>query len=158
MNIDKHFKKRNYSKEQLIIAVSTSTSIRETLLKLNIKAAGGNYKCFHNLIQELNIDTSHFLGHGNNKGKTFSSKRPIEDYLNNKQPIQSYKLKNRLIKDKIFKHECSCCKLINWNNLPIPLELDHINGNHNDNSLVNLRLLCPNCHAQTDNYRGKNIK
>jgi 5-methylcytosine-specific restriction endonuclease McrA len=41
---------------------------------------------------------------------------------------------------------------------PAPIELDHINGNHHDNRLENLRILCPNCHAQTDTYRGKNKK
>lgn len=40
---------------------------------------------------------------------------------------------------------------------PIPLELHHINGVHSDNRIENLQLLCPNCHALTDNYRGKNI-
>ena len=40
----------------------------------------------------------------------------------------------------------------------INLELEHINGKHSDNRLENLTLLCPNCHAQTETYRGKNIK
>jgi 5-methylcytosine-specific restriction endonuclease McrA len=48
--------------------------------------------------------------------------------------------------------------LSSWLNQPIPLELDHIDGNNQNNQLNNLRLLCPNCHAQTSNYRGKNIK
>lgn len=53
-------------------------------------------------------------------------------------------------------HKCSCCGLHEWNGLPIPLELDHINGDGTDNTLDNTRLLCPNCHAQTDNYKSKN--
>lgn len=51
---------------------------------------------------------------------------------------------------------CSCCGLSEWNGLDIPLELDHINGDGTDNTLENTRLLCPNCHAQTDNYKSKN--
>ena len=37
------------------------------------------------------------------------------------------------------------------------VELDHVNGNNRDNRLENLRFLCPNCHSQTDTYKGKNI-
>ena len=49
------------------------------------------------------------------------------------------------------------CHLASWNGRPIPLELDHVNGRRTDNRLDNLRILCPNCHAQTDTYRGRNI-
>lgn len=48
-------------------------------------------------------------------------------------------------------------KLSEWMGKPIPLELHHKDGNHYNNDLSNLEILCPNCHAQTDNYRGKNI-
>lgn len=41
---------------------------------------------------------------------------------------------------------------------PIPLELDHINGNNKDHRLENLRLLCPTCHATTDTFKGRNVK
>lgn len=53
-------------------------------------------------------------------------------------------------------HQCEVCKNNTWNNKPIPIELDHINGNHEDNSFGNLRLICPNCHAQTETYKAKN--
>lgn len=53
---------------------------------------------------------------------------------------------------------CSCCGLSTWNNLPINLELDHINGDGTNNTLSNTRLLCPNCHSQTDTYKSKNAK
>jgi 5-methylcytosine-specific restriction endonuclease McrA len=81
----------------------------------------------------------------------------VDKYLSNEFPIHSYKLKNRLIKEGIFNAICSSCKLDEWLGKPIALELDHINGNSSNNNLDNLRLLCPNCHAQTDTYRGKNI-
>ena len=50
---------------------------------------------------------------------------------------------------------CEKCGLRSWNDEIIPLELHHINGNNKDNSLSNLLLLCPNCHALTDNYRNR---
>ncbi len=49
------------------------------------------------------------------------------------------------------------CRRERWNGRPIPLELDHVSGVRDDNRLNNLRLLCPNCHAQTPTYRGRNI-
>ena len=81
--------------------------------------------------------------------------RPIKDYLSNKYPMQSDKLKVRLINEGILEPKCSECDMEFWFAKPISLELDHRNGDSNDNRLKNLRLLCPNCHAQTDNFRVK---
>ena len=146
-----------YSVEQLKEAVATSQSYRQVLMKLNIKAAGGNYATLRKAIKHFDLDTSHMKGQGWNKGMTFSPKRDIQEYLSNNVSIQSYKLKKRLLSENLLQYQCSNCYLKKWQSKPIPLELDHINGNHQDNSLNNLRLLCPNCHAQTQTYRGKNI-
>jgi len=67
-------------------------------------------------------------------------------------------LKHRLIKELKWEHICKICNLKEWNSKPIHLEIDHINGIHNDNRIENLQFICPNCHAQTDTYKGKNIK
>lgn len=147
---------KKYSKEQLIDAVISSTTIAQVLIKLNIAAHGGNYRTMHRHIKALQLDTSHFIGQGWSKKQIIGPKRPIEDYLSNKYEIQSYKLKLRLLNEKYFESQCYQCSCIQWLGQPIPLELHHIDGNHKNNSLSNLTLLCPNCHALTDNYRGKN--
>ena len=146
-----------YSDEELSEAVAASTSIRQVLSKLNLKEAGGNYHTIKQKIKTLHLNCSHFTGRSSNKGKVFGPKRPIEDYLTNKNTIQSHKLRLRLIKEGYFEHKCYTCFNSKWNNLPIPLELEHKDGNHSNNSLNNLTLLCPNCHAQTSTYRGRNI-
>lgn len=63
--------------------------------------------------------------------------------------------KNRLINERGLK--CEICKLTDWCGTSIPIELDHIDGNPENSSKDNLRLICPNCHAQTETYRGKNM-
>lgn len=50
-------------------------------------------------------------------------------------------------------HRCEVCQLDSWNGKPIPIELDHVDGNSDHNDRANLRLLCPNCHAQTPTYK-----
>jgi len=71
--------------------------------------------------------------------------------------VQSNNLKERLIREGLKKRICELCERKDWNGRPIPLELDHVNGRRDDNRLENLRIVCPNCHAQTSTYRGRNI-
>ena len=71
--------------------------------------------------------------------------------------ITSSALGRRLLRDGVLAPACSQCGGTSWQGVPIPLELDHVNGDRADNRLENLRLLCPNCHAVTDTYRGRNI-
>ena len=68
------------------------------------------------------------------------------------------RLKCRLVKELKWEEKCKICNLSKWMEKKIPLEIDHINGIHTDNTISNIRFICPNCHAQTDTYKGKNKK
>jgi Zn finger protein HypA/HybF involved in hydrogenase expression len=149
---------RKYSELDFINAVMSSTSIRQTLIKLNISPKGGNYRSINNYIKKLNLDTSHFLGQAHNKGKNFGPKRPISDYLSNEHFITSHKLRLRLIAEGYFEHKCQKCNNTKWENELVPLELHHVDGNHKNNNLSNIQLLCPNCHSLTNNFRNKKPK
>ena len=147
-----------YTKSELINAVSKSTSMRQTLVNLNVSPYGGNYDVLRKAINHFNLDTSHFKGQAWNKGKKLPAKKALSEYLIAGSNISSYKLKNRLLQEQVFESKCSSCGNTLWLNQPVPLELDHINGDNKDNRLENLRLLCPNCHALTPTYRSKNRK
>ena len=144
-----------YTTEQLQEAVQMSTSMRQVLAKLNVAPYGGNYDVLRTKLTKLGVDTSHFLGRGWNRNRQLPPKIPLERYLEGARPIQSYKLKHRLLKQGVLAPVCVGCGSQSWLDQPIPLELDHVNGNNKDNRLENLRLLCPNCHALTPTYRSK---
>lgn len=139
--------------------VEQSFSVREVIKRLGLIPAGGNYAQVQKYIKELNLDVSHFTGQGHLRGKTHVyNKRPLSDYTEKGIPIQSHKLRLRLLSEGVFKHQCNRCGNTHWMGQNISLELEHKDGNHRNNSLDNLELLCPNCHAQTSTYRGRNKK
>lgn len=84
---------------------------------------------------------------------------PLDELLVSNRPQTSRThLKGRLIKEGLLKEKCSVCGIVDWMGRPLSLHLDHINGKPKDNRIENLRLICPNCHSQTETYSGKNVK
>jgi len=149
-------KPRRYNEHALRGAAAASTSIRQVLACLGLREAGGNYTSIKRAIAHFDIDTSHFTGKAHNRGKSFGPKRPLDDYLPGACLVTTHRLKQRLISEGRLEALCVSGGLEAWLGRPIPLELDHIDGNRSNCALTNLRLLCPNCHALTGTYRGKN--
>lgn len=98
---------------------------------------------------------------GNQSGKGQPKRKPkmtLEDYLENSEDIQTNKVRKKILEEGLKPHRCECCGLEEWMGKPIPLELHHKDGDRHHNELENYELLCPNCHAFTDSYRGKNSR
>lgn len=154
-------KPRKWNEDQLKIAVRNTKSIRQVLVELGLRPAGGNYVQVKATIHKLKLNIDHFTGKGwNIDGKNLKrSKIPTKDIIVKVSSYQSYKLKNRLLKEKIKKPECEQC---GWSKQApdgrIPLELHHKNGDRYDNRLENLIILCPNCHSLEPTHRGLNSK
>lgn len=147
--------KYKYTKEELSDAVQKSVSYAETLRRLGIPTRGNNAETLKHKIEQWGIDTSHFTGHSKVNNK---SKRKLEDYLNNIVSIQSSKLYNILIKEGIKREKCEFCGISNiWNGKLLRMQLHHIDGNSKNNNLENIKVVCPNCHSQTTNYKNKKI-
>jgi len=67
-------------------------------------------------------------------------------------------IKKRLLDAGILKNVCGECGISEWRGRPLSVQIDHINGNGNDHRIENLRMLCPNCHSQTETFGGRNSK
>lgn len=148
------------SKEKYIELLKKYDNWDDILEELNFTSL----QCLHNLktyLDNLNLDYSHIKKQKKlkNVAKYTLDEILVEDSLYASMTT----LKRRLINELDWKYECNGCHKSTYTNdwvtnVPIPLEIDHINGIHSDNRITNLRFLCPTCHAYTENYKGKNMR
>ena len=143
-------------KELLEKLVVECNSYTEILRKLGKSNSGTATKLLKEKLDEYGI-AHHFINHTIG-GKI--NKIPLEEILKENRPYKSQDLKRRLIEEgyKLNKCENPECGISEWHGHPLVLQLHHINGNHNDNRLENLQILCPNCHSLTENFNGKKLK
>lgn len=151
--------KYDWNEERIREAIKISDSYTETLRNLNIPTQGNNSATLKRKIKEYNIDISHFTFRKQYKEGTDNNKYvEAYEYLNSDKHISSSKLKNKLIKEGYKENKCELCGITEWLGKPIICQLHHINGDHSDNRLENLQILCPNCHSQTENYCGNSAE
>lgn len=142
-----------FDRETFVNAVNSSESGNEVIRRLGVARDRSwlvRAAKFHGV--ELPVGT---------RGKGGSVGKPLEDILveNSTYTSSSSSLKKRLVSSGMLDNVCSSCGLLpEWMGKPLSLQLDHINGIHNDNRLSNLRILCPNCHSQSPTYAGRNRK
>lgn len=140
--------------------VKKSKCYAEICRNLEINTQGGHYRTIKRKIKNNNIDISHFLPLKdllkNVRNFNWISKENFIENLKNGYPYCIDTIKKKILEFNLIEYICNQCGLGNtWNKKCITLQIDHIDGNHNNNKLENFRWLCPNCHSQTETYCGK---
>lgn len=148
-------KVKQLTKEELELIIKSSNSFAECCRKIGYCDKGRHGSdAIKSRCLELGIDTSHF----NRSGSSNTKKYELDEILVKDSTYNNIaRLKIRLVSENRLKYECALCGNTGiWNNKPLVLQLDHINGQHLDHRIDNLRFLCPNCHSQTETFSGKN--
>lgn len=146
-----------YTKEYLTTLVENSKCMWEVIEKTGMGKQQGNYRYIANLVKKYQISKVHF----DNQMKFSKKRKPLSDYLVKDKFLTTSGniLKKKLYEAGLKKKKCELCgQDENWKGTKISLILDHVDGNRDNNELINLRIVCPNCNAGLDTHCGKNRK
>lgn len=143
-----------YTKEMLQQAAITADSVADVLHHLDLQQAGGTHAHISRLLRAYDIDTSHFTRRKRQRMRTPRG-RP-EDLLVRRKPGSTRVNGQRLRRALLVlgrPHLCEVCGLRpDWQGKRLVLQVDHIDGDLNNNAAGNLRFLCPNCHSQSPTF------
>lgn len=155
----------DYTDEELQKIIDSSCSYHDILVKVGLSERSGNFQTLHRVVHDRNLSYEHLnknrINHMSDNGRRSVRKHqiPLSEILVEDSTYANMAcLKKRLLDEGMLKYQCSICGISEWNGKPLSLQIDHRNGKHTDNSLGNLRLLCPNCHSQTDTFAGRKLK
>jgi hypothetical protein len=155
-----------YNAALLAPIVQSSRSLAEVLGRLGLSATGGNYRHIAARIRQAGLDIGHLRGRGWARGETKTSHASVDRiskrkafsneavFVENGPFLGGPKIVPRLLAMG-WLYRCAWCEIVDWRGQRLVLHLDHINGINNDNRLLDLRLLCPNCHSQTKTYSNR---
>jgi 5-methylcytosine-specific restriction endonuclease McrA len=161
-----HFEREGakWTREILEPVVAASTSVNEVLRRLGLDVVGGHHTNISRRIKAYGIDTSHFTPvvrierQRHNQRRRTGEEILEEDTSAYATRVPSSRLKRAMRAAGVVEQCASCGIEAVWLGEPLPLEVDHIDGDWRNNRIENLRLLCPNCHSMTDSYRGRGKK
>ena len=149
--------KYDWSEKHLRDTVQNCLCWWDWMRELGVPTRGCNYRTLKKKALQYNIDVSHFNYDytRTHNGKRVISNRTNDEIFNDCTHIKAATVKNAYI-ERVLNGTARCerCGIKTWNELPITFQLHHIDGNYRNNRLINLVLLCPNCHSQTDNFRN----
>lgn len=119
---------------------------------------GISYQTFRSHAKRLGLFVPNQGASGTKRGEPRTS-TPLQEILQGMHPnFTTGCLKRKLIKAGLKKNECEECGLSEWRGKPLTIQLDHIDGERHNHRWENLKMLCPNCHSQTETYCGRNVK
>ena len=143
---------KNIDEQKFIETCKESDSMAQAAVKLGL-----HFNTFKRHAIRLGCYETNQSGKGMTK-KGYP-KFELTDILDGNHPhFQTYKLKHRMLKEGLIENVCEVCGINSWFGKQINMELDHIDGDRSNHKIENLRMLCPNCHSQTETYRSKNIR
>lgn len=143
----------SYSDEEFSKIVAENTSLRKIGLALGYSPTlGAGFFAIKKRIEELNLSTEHFT-----RDAGSNIKWTKDNAFQKGTTLSSTRLRKLFLEEHTQDYVCSICgQPPKWKGKPLTLILDHIDGDHTNNILSNLRWVCPNCNQQLETTGSKN--